>query len=729
MINSATNTPASDLPGKGIKPLVSLLAHPRLALAVFLAVLLAGIPVVFIKGKTYYSATATVQVAPTYMKTIRDDGELSFPSNTQYREFLEQQTKSVLRYDIVRDALRGMGDKASVWRQPNESERSSVDRLRAQLSSRSIPDTYMIEISLQGARQDGMADVVNAVVNTYIERMRDERIYGADVRVKNLQLRETQLVGTIQNKAGKRSALALQLGISAFTGKEENPYDRVQADMRTTLAEARNVRFDAEARLKAFETNGETDISTRSIQEAVLIDPGLANLKSNLYKRRADLLTQMAGLTQGHPGYRALSDELRQIDAEIAAQTGTLSSQVRSSLKSRYKTTVDQSRQIEADLLAEFNAQRKLGAEYANLYNQAMTLTLDIDQDRKELETVRERLNQLAAERNSFGFVRLLTPALPPETPYGPGKKKILLMVLMAALLAGLAAPTAWDLLDTRVHTVNDAERILGVPALGWMVEQSDSAARLFGEDQLRRMAGSLIHERTTQGTGTFAFSSVKPGAGASHLTLELARTLTALGYPALVVEANAFLPDARMRSGAGSRAGLVECLSENATIGDCIIPATETMPDRIWLGDTRGARHIDRLDRLNGLCAEINGNHPFVLLDIPPLLLSADAEIIARSVRHMIVVVEADGLTKGELSRAGREIEKLAPSALGLVVNRVKTFVGGGYLRDLQVEYLTGRKAEGYFSPSSLMLQARIQLSQLPLWLARIKSFLKRTR
>lgn len=729
MIDSAARTPTADLPGKGIKPLVSLLAHPQLALAVFLAVLLAGIPVIFIKGKTYYSATATVQVAPTYMKNIRDDGELSFPSNTQYREFLEQQTKSVLRYDIVRDALRGMGDRASVWRQPGESERSATERLRAQLSSRSIPDTYMIEISLQGSRKEGLADVVNAVVNTYVERMRDERIYGADVRVKNLQLRETQLVGAIQSKAGKRSALALKLGISAFTGKEENPYDRVQADMRTTLAEARNVRFDAEARLKAFETNGETDITTRSIQEAVLIDPGLANLKSNLYKRRADLLTQMAGLTQGHPGYRALSDELKQIDAEIAAQTGTLSGQVRSSLKSRYKTTVDQSRQIEADLLAEFEAQRKLGAEYANLYNQAMTLTLDIDQDRKELETVRERLNQLAAERNSFGFVRLLTPALPPETPYGPGKKKILLMVLVAALLAGLAAPVVRDLLDTRVHTVNDAERILGVPALGWMVEQSDSAARLFGEDQLRRMAGALIHERTTQGTGSFAFASIKPGAGASHLTLALARTLTALGYPALVLEANAFLPDARLRTDAGTRAGLVECLRGSAAVKDCIIPASGDLPERIWLGEAGGARHIDRLDRLDGLCAELNRDHAFVLLDIPPLLLSADAEIIARSVRHMIVVVEADALTKGELRRAGREIEKLAPSALGVVVNRVRTFTGGGYLRDLQVEYLTGRRAASYFSISSLTLQARILLSQAPLLMARIKSFVKRTR
>ena len=104
-----SETVTANLPGRGIKPLASLLAHPRLALAAFLIVLLAGIPVIFIKGQSMYATTATVQVAPRYMKNLRDDGELSFPSNTQYREFLEHQTRSVLRYDIVLAAMISIG--------------------------------------------------------------------------------------------------------------------------------------------------------------------------------------------------------------------------------------------------------------------------------------------------------------------------------------------------------------------------------------------------------------------------------------------------------------------------------------------------------------------------------------------------------------------------------------------------------------------------------------------
>lgn len=716
----------ADLPGRGVKPVVSLFAHPRLALAAFLLVLLVGMPLVWIQGKAMYATTATVQVAPRYMKNLRDDGELSFPSNSQYREFLEQQKNSVLRYDIVQDALRSLGEKASLWRLPDESERQAVDRLRSQMAVRVIPDTYLIEISLQRPQKEGLADIVNAVVKVYLERMKTERVYGADVRQRNLEAREGELLRAIEARTAERTAIALKLGISSFESKAENPYDRLLNAQREALAEARNKLFDADAKLKAFQSYGETDITTRSVQEAVLIDPGLANLKSNLYKRRADLLTQLSGLTPQHPAYLELNEEMKRIDAEIDAQVATLTKKVSSSLLARYKATLAQTRQVDASLARELAEQERKGAWFAGLYNQAMSLSHDIEQGRKELDAVRERLNELAAEANSFGFVRLVTPALPPELPFGPGKKKLLLLLLIAALCAGLAAPMLPDLLDRRVHTVNDAERTLGIPALGWMVEHT-GGTELFGQDLLRRMAGSLLREQEEHGTDVFAFSAVKPGAGSSELVLALARTLTALGYPTLAIEANAFKPDARMAAGADGRAGLADCLGGKDAAGDCVLAATADLPARIWVGETRGQRHIDHLNRIGELIDRCRPEFRFVLVDIPPLLLSADAEILARSLQHLVLVVEAAGITRGELSRAGRQIEKIAPAAVAVVVNRVRLFAGGGYLRDLLVEHLTGRKAADYFTEPGWLTALRGRLSTMRSWSARTRAVLRR--
>lgn len=709
------STDLAALPGRGIKPLVSLLAHPWLAIAALLAVLIAGVPVVLLKGKTYYATTATVQVMPRYMKNLRDPGDLSFPSNTQYREFRQQQARSVLRYDIVRDALRSLGEEAALWRVGDESERLTVERLRRLIYVHPVPDTYMIEVSLQVEKADGLANLVNAVVNTYVERMQEEQVYGSDVRVRNLEARQAELLAAVDGKTTQRSDLALQLGISAFTGIEENPYDRVRSDLRSALAEARQARFAAEAMLEAFVTRGETDIETRSIQEAVLIDPGLANLKSNLYKRRADLLSRMTGLTEDHPAYQELDEELQRIDAELAAQTEKLGGEVRASLLARYQASVDQARRVEHELTEELAAQDRQGAHFAGLYNQAMALTHDIEQERQELDAVRQRLNDFAAEENAFGFVRLVTPALQPELPYGPGKKKIALMVLLAALFAALAAPVGRDLLDRRLKTVNEIERILGIPSLGWMIEQADAPTCLLGEDLLRRMAGGLVREREHHGTRVFAFSAARPGAGSSELVLALGRVLDSLGHRTLVVEANAFKPNPRLRPAPGRPApGLAQCLTASCGAFDGIAPADAEQPARLWVGDTGPRRHLDRIDRLPELADAWSSEYSIVLVDVPPLTLSADAEILTRSLQHLLLVVEADSQTPGELRRAGRLLEKLEPSAVGLVVNRVRPFVGGGYLHSLMVEYLTGRKAAEYFTTPSWALLLRARLAAL---------------
>lgn len=707
-----TTPEAGELPGAGINPLASLRAHGRIALIAFALTLLAGLPFVFVKGEPQYAATASVQVASRYMKNLKEDGELDFQSNSQYRQFVEHQSKSVLRYDILQDALARLGDRAALWKEPGEPERRSIERLHKALTVRAVPDTYIMEISIAAARKDGLAETVNAVVAAYIDRMKAELIFGAEDRVQFLKAREKALLQAIQEKTERRTAIALQLGVTGFSDKDANPYDSVIGEMRSALSDARNKRSEAEAKLQAFLAKGETDIATRSIQEAVLIDPGLNSFKSNLLKRRADLLVQLSGLKPDHPIHQEATAELKRIDSEIAGQMGALSAQVRASVLQRFETTVEQTRRIEADLAREFAALQKQGLNFANLYNQALALSREIDEERKEFDAVRDRLNFFASEKNSLGFVRLITPALPPDLPYGPGKKKLLLLVLLAALGAALALPVVLDLADRRIHTVNDAERALAIPALGWVMEQSDAATRMFAEDQLRRLAGGLLREQEVHGTHVFAFTSVKPGAGTTDLVFNLARTLDALGFPALAVEANAFSPDPRYAS---DRPGLSACLLSEASLQECVAPADGALPARVQVGT--GERHIDRLDRLNEACAGWSRDFRFVLVDLPPLLLSADAEILARSLQHVLLVVEAGAMQKGEVKRAGRQLAKLSPAAVGVVVTRVRLFAGGGYLHGLLLEHLTGRKVADYFTRPAWLIELQLRLADWGPW------------
>jgi succinoglycan biosynthesis transport protein ExoP len=689
--------PATDLPGRGIKPVASLLAHRWLAGLAALLVLIVGVPVALKKGEPRYLSEAAIQVAPRYMRNLKEDQELDFQSNTQYRQFVEHQRKSIVRHDVLRDALASLGERRALWQLASESERQAIDRLRERLVVASVPDTYLIRVALEGGTPQGLAEVVNAVTKTFIERMRAEQIYGSDERAQHLRAREEALLQVIAAKGAQRSEIAQALSLTTFNEGTPNPYDRLVADLRTKLSDARQRRMDADAALKAFKSRGDTNVSTRSVQDAVLNDPGLNSLKGALSTRRAALLVQKSGLKVDHPGTLAADRELAEIELELKSQSGKLEGGVRGNLQARLQSTADQAAELEHGLQQDLVALETQATQFAKMFQEATTLTADLNQARSEMDKVRERINYIEIESTSFGFLRLVSSALTPEQPFGPGRKKLLLMALLAAAAAGVVAPVLRDLLDRRVRTVNDAQRILGIAPAGWQVQRDDNASHVFGDEQLRRMAAALIRSQQSRQQRIFGFSGCKPGAGTTSLVLELGQTLRTLGYEVLVVEANGFSRDSRY---ATHRPGLAQLLQGQACSDKVIAEATATLPPRVAVsGDTGGRVAIARLDRLGQALRQWAGTADFVLVDMPPLLASADAELLVRTVGQVLLVVQADAVTKGEVQRAGRLLQTIDPEAVGLVVNRISPFAAGGYLRDLMLETLSGRRITAVFT------------------------------
>lgn len=710
MDHATPNFDASQLKGLGITPLASLKKHRRAALIGMIVVILLGIPFAWIKGKPKYMTMATVQVAPRYMKNQKEDNELDFQSNAQYRQYVVHQSRSIKRYDILEQALKDLGDNRSVWQKKGESDRKAVERLQEQLAVMTIPDTYLLQIMLEDGKKEGLELVVNAVVDAYLNTMRDEQMYGSDERSQLLATREKSLLEAINAKTARRTTISLELGITSFAEAAGNPYDKILADSRSSRTEARRLRYAAEAKLQAYLAKGETDITTRSVQENILNDPGLNSFKSGLNNRRALLVTQLTGLTANHPAGAAARVELVEIDEAIKRQSEKLRSEVAGNLKSRYEMTVEQAQRYEKDLESLLKEQEAASANFARLFNEAVTLSNELAQLRKELEALRDRLNFFAAERGSIGFVRPVTTALPPDTAFGPGRKKLMILVLMAGGVLGLLIPIAIDMLDRRIRSVSDAERTLGLPSLGWLVERNGEATKILAADQMRRLAASLLRERERHGTTVFGLCGVKPGAGVSELTLELANTLTAMGFATLAVEANAFHCDPRFGA---APAGLAQALAGEVSAFDCVLPAADGLPARVRVGTDTAQRHLGSLQRLDDLLTQWRSQYSYVLVDMPSLLLSADAEILLNQIGQTLLVVEANSISKGELGRAARMLEKIAPKAVGVIVNRIETLNDGGYLREVMIEQISRKKFADFQTQPQWQLRLQMLLPQ----------------
>ncbi len=662
MMSAAQNISSAPSPRR-ITPLGSLRRHWKLAAAVALVVVAVGLPAAWFKGAPTYAAWSVMQVAPRYMKNLKDDNEFDFQSNSQYRQFVEHQVSSVRRYDVVRDAMARLGEQAEQWKRKDDNEQRTIMRLQEKLLVRAVPDTYLMEIRLEAGSKKALADTVNAISTTFIERMKQEMVYGSDERMGKLDEREHDLTTALTGKSDRRTAIAQKLGVATFVANDINPHDKLLTDLRHALHESSMRRVDAEAKAAAFARSGETDISIRSVQEHMLNDPGLNSLKAALSQRRAVLVQAQSGLKAEHPGALAAREEIRLIDAEIAQHAQLVSGQVRSSMGSRYSTTVDQARRYEEGLKKILAEQQAQSSVYAALFNEGLTLSADIAQLRGEIEKIRERSNFLTTEMGAPGFVRLVTPAMTPEYPFGPGRKKLFLMVLVAALGLALIVPIARDALDSRVRNAGDAERAMGFAAAGVVGIRGSAEA----EDALRRIASALIQARHDHEHASFAMTSVVVGAGNSSLTLDLGRELDKIGFPTVVIEANAASPDARYAS---SLPGLQECLLGRADVAGCVSPADDKLPARISVGQVQG-KHLSQLDTLASVMAELHEQYAFVLVDLPALGQSADAELLVRQIGRVMTVVPVNDASKAAVQRVKLRLARIDPESMGLVVVR----------------------------------------------------------
>ena len=698
----------SQLPGRGIKPLLSLRKHYRVSLFIFVLVVLIGLPVAWIKGQSLYSTESVFQVSPNYMKTLSSDKEVEFQSNSQYREFVNHLSSTVRRYDVIQRALKKLRE-ANVNAQPKGmTERKYIETLQKLVTVRAIPDTYMVRIGFEGQEKEALDDIVNAITHSFLETTKNEQIFGSVERLEVLQGNAAQLQQEITQLEAQRVGLSELLGLTTFGENVVNPYDTMLAQAREQCASAARDRAQADATLQAFLAQRETPTSVgRSIMEMRLQDTGLQALRSEVVKRSEELGRVATGLEDKHPAKKPALDEYLAINKRLQTKEAEFETVAYGNLKSRLLASQQQTQKVEAEIRDGLKRIEGQAADYARNFQQAMRITGDIRKREQEHKEVRDRLNYLQNESAAIGFVRLVSIALPAETPQGVGKTKLLLLVFVLAGALALVAPIALDLSDNRIHTVNDAEKLMGIPAAGWQVMNTDLPSGMFAKEQTRRFASTLIRNRARTAKNVFSFASIKTAGGVDRVVLDTAVALKQLGFRVLVVDANSFTPSTLFKP---DQPGLSNFLAGQASLDEVqhtLVHQDESV-QAVGFGNQLPTG-LQRLDLLAQAVGHWTQQQDYVLVALPPVLLSADAELLIQALGQVFMVLEAQSVSRGEVVRAKRLLEKLDPEAVGLFVNSIPMFQGGGYMQELLLETLTKHDFKHFMSLSNLRLQVAL--------------------
>jgi Mrp family chromosome partitioning ATPase len=273
------------------------------------------------------------------------------------------------------------------------------------------------------------------------------------------------------------------------------------------------------------------------------------------------------------------------------------------------------------------------------------------------------------------------------------------------------------DFLDPRLLTVKEAEKIVGIPSAGWQILKQDLPTELFAERQARQFVATLMRNRARDGTNVFAFTAIKTKGGVTNTILDAAKTIRELGSSVIVVEANTFTPGAQFRQ---ATAGLTDLLSDGLPFEPLICCTEYANIELEFIGvGTQASKGLTRLDRLKALLDALSKQYDYVLIDLPPLMVSPDAEMVIGVVGQVFLVVQAETVKKSEVRKAAELLRKIDPEAVGLFVNHISLERSPSHLEQNIVETLT-RTQYAQFSAGQ---QWRLQLD---LWLTMLRERLR---
>ncbi|MDH4390578.1 MAG: AAA family ATPase [Aquabacterium sp.] len=692
--------------------MLSLQRHWRLGLVAALLLLLLGLPVVWIKGQSSYQAESVFQVYPAYQKNLSGDKELEFQSNSQYREFVNHLSRSVVRYDIVERTVKQLKGAGCL---PAETERKCIERLQRVIYVLPMPDTYMVRVGLKTAEKGESDQVINQLMENFLETVRDEQIYGSRDRADVLKNQSVQLQKELADYDARRAELAGKLGLTTFTENITNPYDVLLARMREQAAQAQLERSVAKAALDAFEAKREVPMQAgRSVLEMRLQDNGLQALRNEVVKRTEELNRSAAGLEPGHPAFAPATRERDELASRLDRREKEFEKLALDNVRARLTASLLQTQQVEQDVNDRVSQFESKASAFAMDFRSAMQLTASIRKREQELADIRDRSNFLKTESVAIGFARLITPALPAVVPLGVGRVKLGLALLLASFALFFLLPVAIDVLDRRIIAVSDAEKVLGIDSAAWFVDKASEAAAALSTGQFKRFASALVRNRNNGADGVFAFTSARVGGGCTEVVTQAALQLKALGSRVLVVDANTLALNSPFKH---DGPGLTDHLAGRAELAEIVATDTAALPgiDVVSVGSLREGG-LKRMDRMRQALQAWRQQYDMVLLDIPPLLPSADAELLVDTAKQVFVVVEAVAVSKAELGQLRAQLARQAPDSVGLLVNRVPLEQGSDALNQHILEGITGGRFSRFMSTSALQLRLELIRYQLRL-------------
>jgi polysaccharide biosynthesis transport protein len=569
---------------------------------------------------------------------------------------------------------------------------SFKSNLRVSLS----PNSRIIEVHYRSADKEMAANVVNTLMQTYVEnnfKARFESTMQASDWLQK-QLVDMQMkVETSQEKLVRYQKEHEILGIDDKSNIITSKLD----ELNKALTQAESERMDKEAFYRLVQS-GDPDAVAASTGGVEAPGAGLSGsgLLENLRSKQVDLNIQAAELnTQFGPSYPKLAqinNQLKEIDVQIQREMKKIASKVRG----QYMTALQRENMLREALEKQKQEANQLN-ESAIEYN---LLKRDSETYRTLYEGLLQKLKEagVSAGLKSNNF-RIVDAARSPLGPIEPNIPRNLLFAFVLGSATGIGLAFLLEGLDNTIRTTDQAQMISGLAPLGMIplgsksaregsnpkrlvIASSKEAVELVTQvrpqsqmaESYRALRTSLLLSNLGSPPKVIMVTSALPQEGKTTTSINCAVVLAQKGVRVLLIDADLRRPSIHKTLGMGPRTGLSNVLTGSTTVEQAIT-RTAVLPNLYVLpAGTPPPNPAELLASTNmrDMLEQLREQYDHIVIDTPPSLSVTDAVVLSPRADAVVLVIRSGQTTKQALRRSRDILAQVNAKVVGVLLNAV---------------------------------------------------------
>ena len=299
---------------------------------------------------------------------------------------------------------------------------------------------------------------------------------------------------------------------------------------------------------------------------------------------------------------------------------------------------------------------------------------------------IQKRAEAAISQASTTSDIQLLNPpkrggaiAPVPMRNYGIG--------MILGLLLPLAGFTFLELLNNKVQSKEDIERLCTVPVAG-TIGHSDAGTRFAIFEQPRSLLaesfrGLRANLRFFTGGAdkkVFLVTSTIPGEGKSFTSINLATILAYTGKRTVLIAADMRKPVLDAEFGATAKTGLSLVLSGQKEVSECMV--NSKIPNLDFLASGPVPPNPAELlmdERMDRLFAELINRYDYVIVDSPPVGVVSDATALIPKVDHVLFVTRQNHTPLDALVQLQQLVDQGHLKYVSVILNDIRK-VGRGY-------------------------------------------------